>query len=183
MVKLFSGIAHNSASEDTALHTSPKSLVTVPQRVLHPVMLPSTSKITSMVIAKTSARPRVVRNFLVQDTGMFFRTGIPAKAMQGYGFHFRPDPLGMMALAFEDWTADERERMRVAVTRRREAWKWDTELERHFSDTAKLVCETREEQEEAVLAAAAVPAGNAGRAEGCATHEELGPGRTSFLRD
>ena len=41
MVKLFSGIAHSSASEDTALHTSPKSLVTVPQRVLHPVMLPS----------------------------------------------------------------------------------------------------------------------------------------------
>ena len=41
MVKLFSGIAHNSASEDTALHTSPKSLVKVPQRVLHPVMLPS----------------------------------------------------------------------------------------------------------------------------------------------
>ena len=41
MVKLFSGIAHNSASEDIALHTSPKSLVKVPQRVLHPVMLPS----------------------------------------------------------------------------------------------------------------------------------------------
>ena len=83
MVKLFSGIAHDSASEDTALHTSPKSLVTVPQRVLHPVMLPSTSKNKSMVIAKTSARPPVVRNFfLVQDTGMFFRTDIPATAMQ-----------------------------------------------------------------------------------------------------
>ena len=124
-----------------------------------------------MVIVKTSARPPVVRNFLVQDTGMFFRTGIPATAMQGYGFHFRPDPLGMMALAFEDWTADERERMRVAVTRRREAWKWDTELERHFSDTAKLVCETREEQETRV------------EQTGCTTHGELGPGRTSFLRD
>ena len=70
-----------------------------------------------------------------------------------------------MALAFEDWTVDERERARAAVTRRREAWKRDTELERHFSDTAKLVCETREEQEEAVLAAVAVPAGTEGRAE------------------
>ena len=58
-----------------------------------------------------------------------------------------------MALAFENWTADERERARVTVTRKREAWKRDTELERHFYDTAKLVFETREEQEEAVLAA------------------------------
>ena len=66
-------------------------------------------------------------------------------------------------MAFEIWTADERERARVTVTRKREAWKRDTELERHFYDTAKLVCETREEQEEAVLAAAAAPAGDAGR--------------------
>ena len=70
-----------------------------------------------------------------------------------------------MALAFEDWTVDKRERARVTVTRKIEAWKRDTELERHFYDTAKLVCETREEQEEAVLAAAVVPAGNAGRAD------------------
>ena len=73
--------------------------------------------------------------------------------------------LGTMALAFEDWMADKRDRARVAVTRRREAWKRDTELEWHFSDTAKLVCETREEQEEAVLAAVAVPGRNAGRAD------------------
>ena len=87
-----------------------------------------------------------------------------------------------MALAFEIWTADERERARVTVTRKREAWKRDTELERHFYDTAKLVCETREEQEEAVLAAAVYRQETRAERTGCAMLGELGPGRTSFSR-
>ena len=43
MVKLFSGIAHNSCSEDRALQTSRKRVVTVSKACVTPVILPGCS--------------------------------------------------------------------------------------------------------------------------------------------
>ena len=45
IVKLFRGIAHNSCSEDRALQTSRKRVVTVSKACVTPVMLPGTTKI------------------------------------------------------------------------------------------------------------------------------------------
>ena len=70
-----------------------------------------------------------------------------------------------MALGFEAWTAEERERARAGGARRRESWKRDTDLERHFSDTAAVVAEAREQQETAVMAAVRLAADAAGREE------------------
>ena len=54
MVKLFSGIAHNSCSEDTALHTSQKRVVTVSTACVTTVMSPGTTKIMSKITVNNS---------------------------------------------------------------------------------------------------------------------------------
>jgi len=80
-------------------------------------------------------------------------------------FRLRNDDNREMALAFEAWTAEERERARAGVARRRESWRRETELERHFSDTAAVVAEAREQQEMAVMAAVGMAVDAPGREE------------------
>ena len=62
-----------------------------------------------------------------------------------------------MALAFETMAAEQRETARLATTRRRDAWKKDTELERHLHSTAEVTAVTRTELEDAVVAAGLLP--------------------------
>ena len=63
-----------------------------------------------------------------------------------------------MALHFENTPREEREMVRVGITRKREAWKRDTELERLLYSTAAAVATTRDEFEDAVMAAIALAA-------------------------
>ena len=54
MGKLFSGIEHNSCSEDTALHTAQKRVVTVSTAGVTTVMSPGTTTITSKITVYNS---------------------------------------------------------------------------------------------------------------------------------
>ena len=63
-----------------------------------------------------------------------------------------------MALHFEITPRDEREMVRAGTTRKREAWKRETELERLLYSTADAVATTRDEFEDTVMVARALAA-------------------------
>ena len=83
MVKLFSGIAHNSCSEDRALQTSRKRVVTVSKACVTPLMLPGTTTITSTVTVKNIRIDFRLLEFLAQNASTHFRTGTSATATHG----------------------------------------------------------------------------------------------------
>ena len=81
-----------------------------------------------------------------------------------------------MALAFETMAAEQRETARLATTRRRDAWKKDTELERHLHSTAEVTAVTRTEFEDARRRTSP-------RWQNCAPVEGHGRGWTTCTRD